>query len=358
MSGALNDLKGASMADVEPRGAVYWIDHYVVGTNDMVAWADWAVNAIGLKRQPLIGLTTAARKRNVKITCFLWWKGGSCRIGAFLQPEIFPLAKALGEDLPRCGFYIRPQDVDTHLRRLDRYKIPHTDPIKTAADGDEGTVIYLADPDGNQYEFWAPLHMPEGAMDIATEEKVGRISHAVYGCRDLARTAAFFEKYCRIEPEQSSKTAEGTLVLRLRAGARLVYKLVDKVDERVAGHGPWWDMHTALTVREEEFFPNYRRMWEGLPEEQTDKANANLSLEQQEALPARTGLHRSPVGLKWKKICERGDEFYDWDAHAFHFIGGMPLKDDGSMALYESKEQEEYLRELTESLKRGVQPGK
>ena len=25
-------------------------------------------------------------------------------------------------------------------------------------------------------------------------------------------------------------------------------------------------MHTALTVREEEFFPNYRRMWEGLPE--------------------------------------------------------------------------------------------
>jgi len=28
------------------------------------------------------------------------------------------------------------------------------------------------------------------------------------------------------------------------------------------------------------------------------------------------------------------------------------------MALYEAKEQEEYLRELTESLKRGAQPGK
>jgi catechol 2,3-dioxygenase-like lactoylglutathione lyase family enzyme len=240
-----------------------------------------------------------------------------------------------------------------HLRRLDRYKVPHTDPVKTAADGDEGTVIYFADPDGNQYEFWAPAHMPEGAMEIATDEKVGRISHAVYGCRELTRTAAFFEKYCGIEPEQSSKTAEGTLVLRLRAGARLVYKLVDKVDERVAGHGPWWDMHTALTVREEEFFSNYRRMWDGLPEEGAEKAKAGLSVEQQQALPARTGLHRSPVGLKWKEICERGDEFYDWDAHAFHFIGGIPLKDDGSMALYQAKEQEEYLRELTAALKKG-----
>ena len=106
------------MNDVEPRGAVHWIDHYVVGTNDMGAWVDWAVNATGITRRPIIGLTTAARKRNIKITSFLWWDGGSCRIGAFLQPEIYPPAKALGEDLPRCGFYIRPEDIDTHLRRL------------------------------------------------------------------------------------------------------------------------------------------------------------------------------------------------------------------------------------------------
>jgi hypothetical protein len=173
------------MADIEPKGAVHWIDHYVVGTNDMGAWADWAVNATGITRRPLIGLTTAARKRNIKITCFLWWDGGSCRIGAFLQPEIYPPAKALGEDLPRCGFYIRPEDIDLHLRRLDQYKILHTDPIRTASEGDEGTVIYLADPDGNQYEFWAPVHMPEGAMEICTSEKVGRISHVVHGARVL-----------------------------------------------------------------------------------------------------------------------------------------------------------------------------
>jgi catechol 2,3-dioxygenase-like lactoylglutathione lyase family enzyme len=243
------------------------------------------------------------------------------------------------------------------LRRLDQHKIPHTDAIRTAADGDEGTVIYFADPDGNQYEFWATLHMPAGAMAIATEEKVGRISHAVYGARDLGRTAAFFEKYCGIEPEHGSKTAEGTLVLRLRAGGRLVYKLVDKVDERVSGHGTWWDMHTALTVRQDEFLPNYRRMWDGIPEEAGYKADVNLTLEQQEALPARTGLHRSPVGLRWKEICDRGDEFYDWDCHSFHFMGGKPLNADGSMASYEAIEQEQYLLALAESLQKRTQPG-
>ena len=36
------------MENVEPKGAVHWIDHYVVGTNDMGAWADWAVNATAL----------------------------------------------------------------------------------------------------------------------------------------------------------------------------------------------------------------------------------------------------------------------------------------------------------------------
>ena len=65
------------MNDVEPRGAVHWIDHYVVGTNDMSAWVDWAINATGLPRQPIIGLSTAERKNNRKITSFLWWDGGS-----------------------------------------------------------------------------------------------------------------------------------------------------------------------------------------------------------------------------------------------------------------------------------------
>lgn len=344
------------MANVEPKGAVHWIDHYVVGANDLAGWADWANKAIGLPPRPMNGLTTNMRKKNTPIFCFMWWEGGSCRIGAFLQPENYPPAKELGKDMPRCGFYIQNQDIDKHLRRLDQHKIPHSDTIKTAADGDEGTVIHFADRDGNQYEFWAPVKMPEGGMEIATDQNVGRISHAVYGSRDLGRTAAFFEKYCGMEVERNAQVAEGTLVLRMRAGGRLVYKLVDQVDERIAGHSPWWDMHTAFTVRDEDFFPNYRRMWEGLPEEAGAKENLNDSRDKEDNFPARTGLHRSPVGYKWKEIYQRGDEFYDWDGHAFHFIGGIPRKNDGSLALYETKEQEEYLRELQESLKKGLQP--
>ena len=117
------------MVDLEPRGACYWIDHYVVGTNDMAAWSDWAVNAIGLTRQPLIGLTTSHAKKNVKITCFLWWKGGSCRIGAFLQPEIFPPAKALARIFRAAVFTFTRKTWTGHLLRLDQHKIPHTDPV-------------------------------------------------------------------------------------------------------------------------------------------------------------------------------------------------------------------------------------
>lgn len=330
----------------EPRGVVHWIDHFIVGTNDLVTWVDWAVNATGITRRPICGITTTARKKDVPIMSFLWWDGESCRIGAFLQPEIYPPSKPLGEDTPRCGFYIRPEDIDKHLGRLDRHRIPHTDPVQAAGDGDKGTVIYFADPDGNQFEFWAPEQMPEGAMDVCTSEGVGRISHAVYGSRDLARTAEFFETYCALKPEVSPNVAEGKLVLRLHAGGRLIYKLVDQVDERVAGHGPWWDMHTALTVRAEEFMPNYRHMWKTLPEEERAKEEDNLSLEQEDALPARTGLHRSPVGYQWKAMFERGDEFYDWDGHAFHFFGARPVKDDGSLALYTIVEQEDYLTDV------------
>jgi len=55
------------MSMAEPRVAVYWIDHYVVGTNDLVAWADWAMKATGLPIRPINGLTTAGRKRNTPI---------------------------------------------------------------------------------------------------------------------------------------------------------------------------------------------------------------------------------------------------------------------------------------------------
>jgi hypothetical protein len=92
------------MANDEPRGAVHWIDHRVVGTNDLVKWVDWAVKATGAVPWPMIGITTAARKRNSPINCFLDFAKGARQIGAFLQPEVYPEGKGLGKELPRCAF--------------------------------------------------------------------------------------------------------------------------------------------------------------------------------------------------------------------------------------------------------------
>jgi catechol 2,3-dioxygenase-like lactoylglutathione lyase family enzyme len=256
--------------------------------------------------------------------------------------------------MPRCGFFIRTEDIDTHLGRLKQHGIPHSDPVRISNEGDEGTTIYFEDPDGNQYEFWAPVHMPEGAMAVATPHNVGRISHVVYGSRNLEKTAAFFREYCGLRQIDSPEIPQETLVLRLLGGARLVYKLADSVDERVTGHGSWWDVHTALTVRDEEFFPNYRRMWDGLPEEEGAKENMSLSLAEEDALPPRTGLHRSIWGYMWKERYKRGDEFYDWDGHAFHFSGGLSETADGSLTVYRTKDPDSYLRELTEKVETGA----
>ena len=170
----------------------------------------------------------------------------------------------------------------------------------------------------------------------------------------LHELPAFFEKYCGMEVERNSQTAEGTLILRMRGGSRFIYKLVDQVDERIAGHSPWWDMHTALLVREEEFFPTTGVCGKGFPKRQGPRKTSTIPGKKKTRFQrARvcTAVRRDTSG---KRSIRRGDEFYDWDGHAFHFFGGIPLKNDGSLALYEGKEQEEYLRELKESLKKGA----
>jgi catechol 2,3-dioxygenase-like lactoylglutathione lyase family enzyme len=334
------------MANEQASGAVHWIDHVVVGTNDMNAWVEWAVNAIGIVPGPIGGLTTAARQRNQPVNSFLYIGDGSCHFGAFLQHEALPPSKGLGKDTPRYGFFIRPEDVEEHLDRLDRHEIIHSRPVQTVAEGDEGTAIYLEDPDGNQFEFWAPTHMPDGAMEVYTSLKVGRVSSVLYGSRDLQRTASFFEEFCGLRPLESSEIPEDTLVLPLNGGGRMVYNLTDAVDDRTNGHGPWYALHVALTVREDAFFSNYRRMWDGLAEESDVKESLGLTMAEEDDLPARTGLHSSPVGRRWKETYQRGDEFYDWDGHAFHFVGGTPTRSDGSLAVYRPREAGSYLKEL------------
>ena len=337
------------MAETRHPGLIHWIDHCVVGTNDMNRWIEWAVNTLGVVPRRISGLTTEMRRRNASINCFVDISRGTCHLGAFLQSETLPPHAGLGKALPRYGLFIRPEDIPEHLARLDHVGVSHTAPVHTSAEGEEGTAIYFEDPDGNQYEFWAPAEMPEGAMEVATPLKVGRVSSAVFGTRDLKKAASFFSHYGSLEQLSTPDMIEDTVALGLAGGARIVYKRVEETDQRTAGHHPWGPLHIALMVPEQEFFPMYHRMWDELSEWENVDHNMGLTAEEEDAFPARTGLHGSPVGRKWKAMYGRGDEFYDADTHAFHWVGGVSARGDGSLALYRTKEADAYLRELAEA---------
>ena len=71
-------------------------------------------------------------------------------------PTAFASARHSGLVLGEGAVLMHPQDVDQHLRRLDQYNVPHLDALRTSSDGEEGISIAWEDPDGNQFEFWAP----------------------------------------------------------------------------------------------------------------------------------------------------------------------------------------------------------
>ncbi len=288
----------------------------------------------GARSQP----TAPERRQQVGIFQDL---AAPCHHGGFVQRIPVPKSKGLGKGLPRHGLFVRPQDIDDHLRRLDQYHVNHTDPVRTSADGDEGISILWEDPDGNQFEFWAADRMPEGAMDGAGPTKVGRISHGVFESRDLQRTTDFFNHYCALEPLRNSDIPADTLVLPLAAGGRLVFKKVETLGERTSGFGKLNAMHDALVVRDEEFFPNYERMWAELPDWELDE-NKNF-VGGGPDLPPRTALHGSPAGRKFFDVYGRGDDWYDWDSNQFHFYGGVPQ--NGAMDQYEPHSMEFHIGE-------------
>jgi hypothetical protein len=176
--------------------------------------------------------------------------------------------------------------------------------------------------------------MPEGAMTDCGLERVGRISHGIYESRDLERTATFFERYCGVERAPAAEVAPDTLVLRLAAGARIIFQKVERLAGRTMGFG-MPDPHTALIVRTQDFWPNYARLWAGLPEWEYDYWGTQLAVPDPESLTPRTFLHSSPAGREFRrKYSKRGDGFLDPDTNFFHFFGGTPLNGD-SMAIYE-----------------------
>jgi hypothetical protein len=304
------------MTAVQRPGGVYWIDHYVVGSNNLERWFDFQTKVLGAEPANLFGPPNQRRIGFQDLT-------SCCHHGAMFSPEPLPPSAGLGKGLPRHGLFIRQADLDQHLRRLDQLGVPHLDPVRTSAEGDDGISIAWEDPDGNQFEFWAPDRLPEGAMSECTPLGVGRISHGVYESLDLQREADHFATFCALEPRQSTDVSADTLVLRLIGGARIVYKKVDTVSQRTGGWGKLGAAHAALVIRDEDFWSSYEYMWANVPEWEWDTEQGHF-VGAGTDLPARTSRHGSPAGVEWFKLRGRGDDWYDWDTNCFHFMGGAP----------------------------------
>ncbi len=332
------------MLEDQRPGTIYWIDHYTIPTNNLDRWIDFHERVLGAKTEVA---TAERRKRGI------FQDLTNSHHGGFVQRDPVPPPSPLGKGYPRHGLFIREQDVKDHLRRLDACQAEHSDPVRTSEDGEEGSAIYWMDPDGNQLEFWAPKRMPAGAMDGCGPLRIGRISHGVYESRDLQRTADFFSKYCALEPMVGSDIGSDTLVLPLAAGGRLVFKKSDSPGHRTSGRGVYHDLHTALVVRPEDFWPNYERVWSDLPNWDWDERKGNYEGDGT-VLPPRTALHGSPAGRAWWNAFGKGDDWYDWDMNLFHFFVGVPQ--DGSMATYEPHSIEDYMDEYLEA--RGIKAEK
>jgi extradiol dioxygenase family protein len=313
-------------------GAVHWIDHFAVGSHDLDRWLDFMQQVVGARNWVEVGSPTRRIAVFQKITKY-------CGQDCFPQRAPLPPSKGLGKGCPRFGYYVRQEELDTHLRRLDRLGVPHSEPLRTSAEGEEGITIYWEDPDQNQYEFWAPRRLPDGAMADCGPLNVGRISHGVFECRDLERTTDYVARVFGLDPILNADVAADTRAFAMFGGGRLVYKQVDQLGERAPGGGKVRGPHAALVVQHDQFLPAYKRIYEFLPEEDDCDAAAPP-----DTLPPRTGTHGSLAGRQWKESGGRGDELYDWDLNKFHFVGGRPY--NGSLATYRARYMDHYVADV------------
>ena len=309
------------MTQTPRAGAVHWIDHFVVPVNNMLPWERFMEDVLGGTVHHRGGLSSAEMMRGGQVRTF--YNVGHHEIGGFLQPRLLPPTDGPGSVLPRWGFYVRPEHIDTHRRRFDEHQVNYREPTRTSEDGEEGISLLFEDVDGNQYELWAPDRLPAGAMESDNPLGMGRISHVVQESRDLDRTADFYARFCGLEPIENADVAEDTLVLGLAGGGRMIFKKVDHLSARTGGHSIWGGMHTALTVRAEEYADSYERIWSGLPEIAVGAYSLEHALADQRDLRAHTEPHGHQArGERGAKPGQRGRDFLDDDYACYHLTAG------------------------------------
>ena len=199
-----------------------------------------------------LGLTTESLLHDQPMMAYLM-VGRYHALGGFVQERMLPEATPPGTGSPRWGFFVRADDLGDHLSRIDEYGSPRTEPIDTAKYGSRGTLVAFNDPDGNQYELWAPADMPTAAMENDNPTGLGRISHVVLESRDLERTTDFYTTLAGAVPVDSDAIPDGNRVLGLAGGGFLAFEHVDELSPRSGGHAFWRGQHLALTVREDEY---------------------------------------------------------------------------------------------------------
>lgn len=296
------------MATDQPHAAAYWIDHFVVPVNNVERWKGFMEHVLG-------GQAAGGDANRLSFMSV-----GLHHLGGSYQESKLPELAGLGQGLPRYGFYVRPADLDRHLRRFEEYGVQFTDPARTAAYGESGTSVLFCDPDGNQYELWAPDELPRGALDSGNDLGLGRISHAVLESGDLGKSAEFHSRYLGIERVEGADIPDRLAVLQLAGGGHLILQEIAP-DTVTRGGEAYGGGHTAFAVRDEEWDLVHERLWDGLPEGPTEARGSRP-----EAGPRR--LHEPWTQQRQSMLnrgisTPRGYSFCDWDNNRFHFMRGQ-----------------------------------
>src|SRR5437867_2808617 len=124
------------MMDDQRPGAAYGIDHYVVPVSDADQWLAFYTNVLGAVARTPGGGNAPARptqgRRGAQFTFV-----GAAHVGGAPQDSL-PNSQGLGVGVPRYRYFVRSEDIDEHLSRLDQNQVPHTDAIRTSEEGEEG----------------------------------------------------------------------------------------------------------------------------------------------------------------------------------------------------------------------------
>jgi len=171
-------------------------------------------------------------------------------------------------------------------------------------------------------------------MDSGNPKGLGRISHVVLESRDLEHTLDFHSDLLALDPIRNADVPKDVLPFRLAGGGRIIFQKIDP-ETRTRGGEVWHGVHSALTIRDEDWDLAYERVWESMPEGSRYSGYRDApDLETRRELKAPYTSHPGSVLRgEWGNINRRGSSFCDWDDNHFHFSRGKFAP--GDTAAYE-----------------------